>query len=33
VRKVVKIFEYCKTSDELCKPRPKPPAEQPKPAS
>lgn len=27
VRKVVKIFEYCKGSDEPCRPRPKQPAE------
>jgi osmotically-inducible protein OsmY len=34
VRKVVKIFEYCKATDELCRPRPKAPAEAPaKPAS
>ena len=34
VRKVVKIFEYCKTTDELCRPRPKAPAEaSDKPAS
>ena len=31
VRKVVKIFEYCKSSDEVCKPRQKPPAEKPAP--
>lgn len=29
VRKVVKVFEYCKSSDELCRPR----AEKPKPAA
>lgn len=34
VRKVVKIFEYCKTSDEVCRPRQKAPAaEASKPAS
>ena len=33
VRKVVKIFEYCQTSDEACRPRPKAPAEAPKPQS
>jgi len=27
VRKVVKIFEYCKATDEVCRPRPKAPAE------
>jgi len=27
VRKVVKIFESCKTTDELCRPRPKAPDE------
>ena len=27
VRKVVKIFEYCKATDEVCQPRPKAPAE------
>ncbi len=27
VRKVVKIFEYCRGSDESCRPRPKQPAE------
>lgn len=32
VRKVVKIFEYCKAMDEVCRPRPKtpPPAADPK---
>jgi len=29
VRKVVKVFEYCKSTDELCRPR----AEKPKPAA
>ena len=33
VRKVVKIFEYCKATDEACRPRAKPPAEAPKPAA
>ena len=34
VRKVVKIFETCKATDEVCKPRPKQPAEPAKkPAS
>ena len=33
VRKVVKIFEYCKTTDEVCRPRSNPPAAQPKPAA
>jgi osmotically-inducible protein OsmY len=31
VRKVVKIFEFCKTTDEACRPRPKQSAEQQKP--
>lgn len=30
VRKVVKVFEYCKSTDELCRPSPPPPA-KPKP--
>jgi len=30
VRKVVKIFEYCKPTDEICRPRVRPPAEQQK---
>ena len=30
VRKVVKVFEYCDTGDERCRPAP-PPAEKPKP--
>jgi osmotically-inducible protein OsmY len=30
VRKVVKVFEYCKSTDELCRPSPPPPA-RPKP--
>ncbi|HEY6820593.1 MAG TPA: BON domain-containing protein [Burkholderiales bacterium] len=33
VRKVVKIFEYCQPNDEACRPRPKTPAEAPKPQS
>jgi len=34
VRKVVKIFEYCKETDEVCRPKPKAPAEtSDKPAS
>ena len=34
VRKVVKIFEYCKATDEVCRPRPpSPPDEKPKPAA
>jgi osmotically-inducible protein OsmY len=35
VRKVVKIFEYCKATDEICRPRPKEPADpkKPKPAA
>ncbi|MGH7125479.1 MAG: BON domain-containing protein [Stellaceae bacterium] len=31
VRKVVKIFEYCRTNEEICKPRPKEPAAPPSP--
>lgn len=31
VRKVVKIFDFCQTSDEVCRPQPKPPAENLKP--
>ena len=31
VRKVVKVFEYCKTNDELCRPRSAP--EKTKPGS
>ena len=30
VRKVVKVFEYCKPTDSLCAPRAKPKAEEPK---
>jgi osmotically-inducible protein OsmY len=34
VRKVVKIFEYCKATDQVCRPPPpSPPAEKPKPAA
>ncbi len=33
VRKVVKIFEYCKATDQVCRPHPSPPAEKPKPAA
>jgi len=35
VRKVVKVFELCKPTDEICRPRPKAPAEpqKPKPAA
>ena len=34
VRKVVKIFEYCKATDPVCRPRPAgPPDEKPKPAA
>jgi len=33
VRKVVKIFEYCQPGDQACRPRPKAPAEAPKPQS
>jgi osmotically-inducible protein OsmY len=33
VRKVVKIFEYCQPGDQACRPRPKVPAEAPKPQS
>lgn len=30
VRKVVKVFEYCKSSDAICAPRTRPKAEEPK---
>jgi hypothetical protein len=30
VRKVVKIFEYCRPEDEACRPRPKPVGEEPR---
>jgi len=33
VRKVVKIFEYCQPTDEVCRPRPRAPAQPPKPPS
>jgi len=33
VRKVVKIFEYCKAADQVCRPHPSPPPEKPKPAA
>ena len=33
VRKVVKIFEYCQPTDEVCRPRAKQPADAPKPKS
>ena len=33
VRKVVKIFEYCQATDQVCRPRPSPPPEKPKPAA
>jgi osmotically-inducible protein OsmY len=34
VRKVVKIFEYCKATEQVCRPRPPgPPDEKPKPAA
>ena len=33
VRKVVKIFEYCKPSDEACRPSAPPPAQKAKPAA
>lgn len=33
VRKVVKIFDYCQITDDVCRPQPKPPAENPKPAA
>ena len=33
VRKVVKIFEYCKPSDEACRPSPPPPPQKAKPAA
>jgi osmotically-inducible protein OsmY len=33
VRKVVKVFDYCQASDEVCRPSAKPPAETPKPAA
>jgi osmotically-inducible protein OsmY len=33
VIKVVKIFEYCKTGDPICRPRAEPPAEKPQPGA
>lgn len=33
VRKVVKIFDYCQPTDQVCRPQAKPPAENPKPAA
>jgi osmotically-inducible protein OsmY len=33
VIKVVKIFEYCKTADPICRPRAEPPAEKPQPGA
>jgi osmotically-inducible protein OsmY len=34
VKKVVKVFEYCKSGETLCRPlEPKPPADKPKPAA
>src|SRR5438552_3813112 len=34
VRKVVKIFEYCKAAEQVCRPHPPgPPEEKPKPAA
>jgi len=33
VRKVVKVFDYCQVTDEVCRPSAKPPAETPKPAA
>jgi len=33
VRKVVKIFEYCKATDQVCRPLPSPPPEKQKPAA
>ncbi len=33
VRKVVKVFDYCQPSDDVCRPQAKPPAETPKPAA
>jgi len=32
VRKVVKLFEYCSTADEMCRPRSKPPERTKPPA-
>jgi len=33
VRKVVKVFEYCQSGGDLCRPRPAPPLEKAKPAA
>jgi osmotically-inducible protein OsmY len=33
VRKVVKVFDYCQPTDEICRPQAKPPAQNPKPAA
>jgi osmotically-inducible protein OsmY len=33
VRKVVKVFEYCKSGEDLCRPRPAPPVDKTKPAA
>jgi osmotically-inducible protein OsmY len=33
VRKVVKIFEYCKTGDPVCRPRPAAPVDKPPPGA
>ena len=33
VRKVVKVFEYCKSGEDLCRPRPAPPVDKAKPAA
>jgi osmotically-inducible protein OsmY len=33
VRKVVKVFDYCQPSDDVCRPRATPPADPPKPAA
>jgi osmotically-inducible protein OsmY len=33
VRKVVKVFEYCQSGEDLCRPRPAPPLDKSKPAA
>ena len=33
VRKVVKMFEYCKAEDPICRPRPQAPADKPRPGA
>jgi osmotically-inducible protein OsmY len=33
VRKVVKVFEYCRSGEDLCRPRPAPPVDKSKPAA